>query len=184
MIDAKQIEGELSSLMDGWAVVLETSAENALEAGLVSIKILTGKGYNGIVLSASRPYANLLTLYRNNGIDTERILFMDCITKSQSSTPPQAGNVMYLDGLSALTNISISIDKAIKQTVGNKFIFIDSLTTLLIYNEPGVFARFIHSILTKTRINGVNSLLIYLESETNREVRAEITQLCDRVIKV
>lgn len=40
------------------------------------------------------------------------------------------------------------------------------------------------SIITKMRANGISGLLISLENETNREVRAEIAQLCDKVIKV
>jgi archaellum biogenesis ATPase FlaH len=67
---------------------------------------------------------------------------------------------------------------------GKKFIFIDSINTLLIYNQPNTLAKFIHSILTKMRINNVSGLLISLESETNKEVRAEIAQLCDGIIKV
>jgi len=34
------------------------------------------------------------------------------------------------------------------------------------------------------RINGVGGLLISLTDKTNREVRAEIAQLCDKVIKI
>ena len=55
---------------------------------------------------------------------------------------------------------------------------------MLIYNQPDIFARFVHSILTEMRINGANGLLISLEGETNKEVSAEIAQLCDKVIKV
>ncbi len=55
---------------------------------------------------------------------------------------------------------------------------------MLIHNKPDVLARFIHSILTKMRANGISGLLISLENDTNREVRAETAQLCDKVIKV
>ena len=33
------------------------------------------------------------------------------------------------------------------------------------------------------RIKGIGGILISLEGDTNKEVRAEIAQLCDRVIK-
>lgn len=55
---------------------------------------------------------------------------------------------------------------------------------MLIHNEPYVFARFIHSILTRMRINGIGGLLISISDRTNREIRAEIAQLCDKVIKI
>ncbi len=91
---------------------------------------------------------------------------------------------LYLESVADLTKISLSISECIKAIKGKKFIFIDSITTMLIHNKPDVYARFIHNILTKMRMSGINGLLISLENETNKEVRAEIAQLCDRVIKV
>ena len=63
-------------------------------------------------------------------------------------------------------------------------VFIDSITTMLIHNKPYVFARFIHSVLTRMRVHEIGGLLISLEDQTSREVRAEIAQLCDKVIKI
>jgi hypothetical protein len=67
---------------------------------------------------------------------------------------------------------------------GDKFIFIDSITSMLIHNESTSFARFIHGILTKMRISGASGLLISLEKETDNEIRAEIAQLCDKIVRV
>ena len=90
----------------------------------------------------------------------------------------------FIDNLSALTDISLSINERINATQGKKFIFFDSLNTMLIHNKPYVFARFVHSILTKMRLNGVGGLLVSLEDNTSREIRAEIAQLCDKVIRI
>ena len=46
-----------------------------------------------------------------------------------------------------------------------------------------IFKNVTNSILTKMRINNVSLLLISLEAETNKEIRAELTQLCDKMIK-
>lgn len=183
-IDVRAIETELNNLPDGWIVLLETSVENALDVSLAMIKSLTDKNYIGIILSASRPYENLSTLYLNNNIDMEKIFTLDLVSKSQSVGLEETGNVMYLENASALTNISIAIDECFPRIQGKKFIFIDSITTMLIHNKPDVFARFIHSILTKMRLNRICSLLISLENETNREVRTEISQLCDKILKI
>jgi len=183
-MDVRMIETELNNLPDGWTVLLETSAENALEVSLAMIKILTDKNYIGIILSASRPYENLSTLYQNNDINMGKILILDLVSKSQNVGLEETGNVMYLENASALTNISIAIDECFPRIQGKKFIFFDSITTMLIHNKPDVFARFIHSILTKMRLNGISSLLVSLENETNRKVRAEISQLCDTILKI
>jgi len=55
---------------------------------------------------------------------------------------------------------------------------------MLIHNPPTAFGKFVHCLLTKMRLLGAGGILLSLETETNKEVRAEIAQLCDRVIKV
>ena len=55
---------------------------------------------------------------------------------------------------------------------------------MLIHNNPKTLSKFIHSILVKMRIGNINAILINIEEETDKETRAELVQLCDKVIKV
>ena len=165
-------------------MLLEANADDAFQAGLVSLKMLTRKGYHGIILSATRPYVNLLHVCKENNIETEKMLFLDCISRSESESQQETPNVIYLEHISDLTNISISIDRAIEQVSGKRFMFIDSITTMLIHTQEKAFVKFVHSVLTRLRIEEISGILISLTGETNREVRAEIAQLCDRIIQV
>ena len=79
MIDAKRIEKELSSMSDGWITLLETNAENSMDVNLSSVKVLT-ENNSGLLLSASRPYTNLVNLYNKNNIDTEKLIVLDCVS--------------------------------------------------------------------------------------------------------
>lgn len=183
MVDTEKLAEDLSKISDGLIVLLETSADQSFETSLASVEFLVKKNDNGIIVSASRPYSNIMSIYKSKNIDTDKIFIIDLVSKSQDAAV-EAYNVKYLDNVSALTNISLAINDCIKTLPGKKFVFIDSITTMLIHNEPYVFARFIHSILTRMRLNGIEGLLISLEDRTNREVRAEIAQLCDKVIKI
>ena len=176
---------EFSDLPDEWIVLAETSAEKTLGISLSMIKhLVNDKDYAGIIVSASRPYTNLVNIYQQREIDTNKILFIDCISKSQSVELEEAGNVVYQDAVSDLTNISLSIKQAMDKIPGKKFVFIDSITTMLIHNTSEIFSRFIHGIVTKLRIEGVSGLLISVEEETDEHVRSQIADLCDKVIKI
>ena len=129
--------------------------------------LVDDKGYVGIIVSASRPYNNLMNLYQQKGINTYKILFIDCISKSQSVKLEEAGNVVYQDAVSDLTNISLSIKQAMDKIPGKKFVFVDSITTMPIHNTSEIFARFMHGVITKLRIKGVSGLLISVEEETD-----------------
>ena len=184
MINTKKLKAELEDIPNGWIVMLETSAENVLEVNIAVMKILTDKNYTGLIISASRPCRNLLALYEKNSINTKKVMVLCAVCKSQGGDSKNTENILHLERISALTEISISLSEAIKKTEGDKFVFIDSITTMLIHNQPNVFAIFIHSILTKMRMNMVSGLLISLENETNKGIRAEIAQLCDKVVKL
>jgi hypothetical protein len=183
MVNISKLKSALNKLSDGTIVLLETTADKSFETALASLAYMTSNSDNGIIISASRPYVNLMKVFQKNKINTSRIFILDLISKSQAADV-DANNVMYLDNVSSLTNISLAINDCIKKIPGKKFVFIDSITTMLIHNEPYVFARFIHSILTRMRIHGVDGILVSLEDKTNREIRAEIAQLCDKVIKI
>jgi len=179
------ISNEFNNLPDEWIVLAETSAEKTLGNSLSMIKhLVDDKGYVGIVVSASRPYNNLMNLYQQKGIDTDKILFIDCISKSQSVDLTEGSNFIYQDAVSDLTNISISIKKSLDMIPVKKFVFIDSITTMLIHNSSEIFARFIHGMLTKLRIMGVSGLLISVENETDDQVISQISNLSDKVIKI
>ena len=178
------LEQEFADLSDGLIMLVETSAENALQISLDSLHYLINtQDYLGIIVSASRPYTNLIQLYQKHQIDTSRILFIDSISKSEHIDIEDVGNVVFLDSVSDLTGLSLAIKGSMEKIQEKKFIFIDSISSLLIHNEPSLFARFIHGILTKMRIHQTSGLLISIEQQTDKEIRAEIAQLCDRIIK-
>jgi hypothetical protein len=178
-----KIEEEFNILPEDYIIFLETSAENSFEVSTALVKYLSGKNDKGIVISANRPYANLFNVYEKNDIDVSKMFVLDCLSKSQDADEPHE-NVVFVENLSALTDISLSIDENMNSMQGKKFIFFDSLTTMLIHNKPYVLARFIHNILTKMRLKGIGGVIISLYDNSHKEIRAEIAQLCDKVIKI
>jgi hypothetical protein len=184
MTNITKLKNEIKKLPNDHIILLEISADKLYDINLALIKLLSGNGDNGIIISANRPYSNLINIYKKNGINLQRIFVIDCISKNLNGEAP-GKNVIFMENLSALTDISLAINERIKKNPdNNKFIFFDSLTTMLIHNKPYIFARFLHNVLTKMRLKGVGGVLVSLNDNTNKEITAEIAQLCDKVIKV
>jgi hypothetical protein len=174
---------DLKCITEGSIILAETTVDNVMELNVSIIKELCDKNYTGIILSASRPYANLSAMYKKNGIDTEGLFFLDCITGSGDHSE-SAANVLYIDNASDLTKILIAINDVLIHVKGNKFLLFDSVPSMLIHNQPMLFARFIHGMLTKLRIQNVGGVLLSFQSDANKDIRAEIAQLCDKVVSV
>lgn len=179
------VEGQLDNLSEGTIVLLEAQAENSMDASYAALDSLINKqGKIGIIVTANRPYANLMSIYQQKGIDVNKILFIDCISKSQGLDLGEGGNVLFLASAEDLTKIALSIDGSISRIQANKFVMIDSLTTLLIHNPPQMLARFMHGVLTKMRMGNTSGIILSIDKQTDNEVRAEVAQLCDRVVKL
>ena len=184
MADIKILEKEFKGIPKGKIVLLEMPSENVLGISINTIKILTDMGYNCIVLSANLPYPNLISLFKENSIDIGKVFILDCVCKNLDLDVKKADNVVFINSITDLTNISICISECADRIKGNKIILIDTIATMLIHNNPNTFAIFLHTLLTKMRLKGISGILFSLEDEPNKEVRTEIAQLCDRVIKV
>ena len=183
MSDIEKLKEMLKDLPDDYIILLETTPEKAFEMGLASVKFFSEKNDSGIIVSANRPYVNLINNYKKYDIDTSKMFILDCISKGQDAEM-KANNVEFIDNVSSLTDISLSINEQIRNNNGKKFVFFDSIPTMLIHNKPYIFARFVHSILTKMRINGVGGVLVFIQGTNNDTIRAEIAQLCDKVIRL
>ena len=180
----EKLMDDLNNLPEDYIILVETSPENAFELSTALVKYMTNRNNSkGIIVSANRPYTNLMNIYRKNNIDVSKMFVLDCISKNQNAEV-EADNVAFMENVSALTDISLFIAERLRETNGKKFVFFDSITTMLIHNKPKIFARFVHNILTKMRLHETGGLLISIHDETNREIRAEIAQLCDKVIKI
>ncbi|PIN81172.1 hypothetical protein COV11_02555 [Candidatus Woesearchaeota archaeon CG10_big_fil_rev_8_21_14_0_10_30_7] len=184
MIDLAKFTKELSNCLEGGIVLVETSASKILEVHLEAVKWLSKQKYTQIILSTTRPCKNLLELYQKNNIDTDKLIILCTCCKEKNNTKQEKNNIIHIKNNSSLLEITFSLGECIKLIKAKKTIFIDSINTLLIHNEPNSLAKFIHSVLTKMRLNNVSGLLISLDLKMDKEIRAEIAQLCDRVIRV
>ena len=66
----------------------------------------------------------------------------------------------------------------------SKFVFFDSLDTLLLYNQPGTVARFIHFLAGKMRTWKVEGIIVSLQKDKNEELINELMQFCDLTLEL
>ena len=68
----------------------------------------------------------------------------------------------------------------LKKIKDNKFVLLDSISTLLIYNEPETISKFVHFLTVKMRVLNLSVILIGLNE--NQGFLAELSQYCDKTI--
>jgi len=175
----------LEDLPEGYITLITVKADDYLRANMNILKYLCNfKNLQGIYVSINRPYTSSTTIMKENDIKTDNIFFVDCISVLLGDTPFRTKNCLFTSPEN-LTDIAVLIDQWVSSLPkGDKFLFLDSLSTLLIYNSIGTVTKFSHFLTGKMRQWGLNGILMSLERENNPEILDNISQFCDKRINL
>jgi len=180
----RELEKELEDLPENFivGVVMPNDSYEDVNMHLMSFLINRKKASGGYV-SVSKPYHHTIDMLKNNNIKTDNIFFIDCITKSLGGKLPEDKNCVFVESPSHLTDISITLHQFfISSGEKNRFLYIDSLSTLSIHNNLNDVLRFVHYLTGKMRIFGFNGIMLSLHEESDQKLISELGQFCDKVI--
>jgi len=131
--------------------------------------------------SLNKLYDALTNSLKEVKVDISKFLFIDAITKSANPNAQEAPNSIFVSSSSALTELSIAINKALDSGQIEGFLF-DSLSTLLIYNKSDVVCKFVHTIINKIKASNTTAIFTALEGDTQSALLKEIGMFVDKVI--
>jgi len=133
-------------------------------------------------VSLNKPYSTLVPMFQKMGIDTQGIVFIDA---AKTGFGDASGNlrVVSVSSPKALTELDIAIQKVIiKENV--KGIVFDSLSTLLVYEEPSNVIKFSHSVISKMRSGGTKGIFMCLKDDVESELIKDLSMFVDKVVEV
>jgi hypothetical protein len=148
--------------------------------------IIEEKCFAGIYITINKPYNTLVKYLKENDIDTKNIFFIDAISRVVGGTIKMTKDCLFIPSPTQLTDLAIAMTQAIESMKHreNKFIFLDSLSTLLIYNSFEVTAKFVHFIITRLRVFGLVGLIISIEKQIDEKMLNILIEMCDKVVEV
>lgn len=144
------------------------------------IRFFTKKlNYSGIYIALNSSHCDLVRKFKSAKINVNSLLFIDNVEEGKGCG---AKNAVFLGGSKSLTELSIAISEAAKNKA-IKFVFFDSVTTLLIYNTLDITEKFVHYFTNKMRNLDINLVIIVAikEQKTNKLLPI-LSQFCDKCI--
>ena len=146
---------------------------------------LTKQNIPGVYVALNRPYENVKEMLKKQKIDLDKVIFIDGVTKTAGGEITKRADCLYIGGPKSLSDISIAMDQAIMGIPKkDKFLFFDSLSTLLLYNDVSVVAKFVHFLSGKMRIWEVKGIIISLRRAKDKELIQELKEFCDVVLNL
>jgi len=165
---------------------LELPIEKAMDVNVESIKILQSLGYEGIYITLSKDYVELTKMFREQGIDMGRLAFVDGVSQMYGIGAVDSPNVKYISGPISLDGIVAAITDIVPAMQSKKkFVFLDSITTVLLYNslERTIqFSEFLTMSLKRLEVLGV--VVSVSKGFANEKLIKELTKMSNEVIKI
>lgn len=179
----EEFDKEVKNLKE-FIALATVSAKDYQKTNVELVKHLTKeKNIPGVYITLNKPFETMKSVLEKSGVNTKMIIFIDAVTKTAGGKVAKTKNCLFIGDPENLSDISIAMDQAVMALPGKeKFMFFDSLSTLLLYNNVGTVARFIHFLASKMRVWKVKGIIISLEREADKELIEELSQFCDVVI--
>ena len=148
------------------------------------IKDVTSDGFSVIVLTTNNPYSILVKDYQKEGIDTEKVFYIDAITRyAVGKETEDAKNCIFVSSPSDLTSMGIAVSKALKETTNNKVcVLLNTVNSMLIYITPENLIKFIHFIANKLRIFDMSGIFLAVEKGIDPPTLVQLQSFIDDVI--
>jgi hypothetical protein len=173
----------------GWITLLNAPVERHMEVNIEAIRVLIeDMGFQGIYISVNKTYPELTESFTKAGLDVSKLRFIDAVSQMYGAMPEDNAQCKYVQGPLNISSIVDSVRGFLKDMTERKskiFVFIDSITTMLLYNHlPRTirFSKFLTEDLRKTKVNGI--MVSVAAGMTSERLISEVKQFCDEVIDI
>lgn len=113
--------------------------------------------------------------------DSKNVFFIDMFSEKPESTGP---NSVFI-APNELSDCSDFIEKILGNLKGKSpVIVLDSLSTLLVYNDEATVKRFVHSLIGKASAYNASALILGLQDTENEGLAKTISQFVDTTVVI
>lgn len=157
-------------------------SDGSTRAVLLAIESL-GAG-RGVVLAANRTANSMRVALHNEGMDLRPMQFLDCVSSLSGMSPPPEPGVLHVESPTMLEKIAMRCEQLLRAMPAPRYLVVDSLTALSVYNGSAAVAEFTHHVVNRMRALGVPTVFLAVERAGELEMRETVGALCDAVQRV
>ncbi len=187
-----------NTLIDG----LKERVSNAIITNQSVGVILPGNNYSDLIqalfehihsrpedvwayVTITRPYESIVKQFGDLASSRGNIKFIDCISRAAGLSKIDS-NCVFIESPAHLEKIIMEILNIFRNAGDNvqKYLIIDSLSSLLIYNDAQLVTEFFAHLTNRTRLSDIHSVSIAIEEEMNDNINKIIYLRSDKIIKL
>ena len=137
-----------------------------------------------VYLTVTKPYDNLTKQFEYLQ-HSKNIKFIDCVSRAAGISRADQ-ECIFVESPTMLEKISLEIMNLFKEADDNakKYLVIDSLSNLIIYNDPDIVTEFFYNIINRCRARDIHVISLAIEEEGLSQHLNRLIYLNDKILKV
>ncbi|MDD5111448.1 MAG: ATPase domain-containing protein [Candidatus Altiarchaeota archaeon] len=178
-----KLKSEMSDIKDTSILFVSMESQQHTDAVSGLLKLLvTERGMSCLYISMSDPYDKSKAAMDRAGVDEKRVYFIDCISHMAGKVDNKTCNAVFIENPTSLEEVKLYIDKVMATLSAPKLIILDSLSSLLIYNNERTVEKFTHTLINKIRIEGAGGVIISIKQKESEALSKTLVPMCDKEI--
>ncbi len=176
-----RVQKEFEQIEEPFHILLSVERDHSA-LNLQLLKYLQDRLGSGIYVTVNHPIVSFLPKFELVGISPDDLYFIDGITKRSNGLIEKKNSIRYIESPEDLVELNYGLEKFLKKIETEKnFVVIDSITTLLVYNDTTVIEKFVHTLVGRLRATKTSS--VFITSRTSdKDVLNFFTQFFDKII--
>lgn len=158
--------------------IVDSSRYN--DAVIETLKSLPNDG-NLVYITLNKTASSLENFLKDKSIEFKNLIIVDCITRTIRDVRDK-DDIIYIDSPKALSDLSFVLSGILSKRKKG-YIILDSLTTLLVYQDKPIVARFILNMANKIRESRFKSVIFAADVNEHKDFLKEIGIFVDKVVK-
>lgn len=172
---------KIEDLNNTRVIMLSAKSEKHTPVMANMLDLLINKNnMGGVYLSITKPSDSIMTAIKEANVSTDDIFFIDCISRMAGKIAEKNEQVVYVENPSSLEEISMYLDRMLSRVKApKKFLMLDSLSSLLIYNTDKSVKEFTHYMINKIRLDQIMGVILTIEKKEAEDLVRTLSPMCD-----
>lgn len=147
--------------------------------------LVNERGMTGIYITTTRPAKAIQNRLSMKKIDMDKIYFVDCISYSVGANLKVGDEVLYVESPTQLESVMLKTYWLLKKIDSeHKFVFLDSLNTLGIYNDERMLSEFFHLFINKLRTKEIFGVILSVGEDPPKDTVKMLELVCDESLEM
>jgi hypothetical protein len=131
-------------------------------------------------VTANKTFDSLEETFKKKKVNTDRIVFIDTISKTLKKAPDQGERVYYVSSPGALTELSLVIKKFLRHDFD--YLVFDAITNLSTYQNKNMCTKFLTDLVDKIKKSKAKAVFYAIDSADNQDVISKVGTIVDKVV--